>query len=143
MLLALLVLDVEYFWLPDRLTVPLAAMGLAAGIWLPPSVPDRLIGAAAGFASLAGIAYAYRVMTGRVGLGGGDPRLFAAIGAWLGWVALPFVLLLAASFGLALVAYDRLRGRAITRHSRIPLGALLAAAAWLLWVPGPFSVWER
>lgn len=137
MLLALLVLDVEHFWLPDRLTLPLAVAGLVLSLWLPPAFIDRLWGCLAGFASLTLIALSYRAVTGREGLGGGDPRLFAGIGAWLGWFALPFVLLLAALLGLALVAYDRLSGRMVTRHSRVPLGALLAAAAWGLWLAGP------
>lgn len=140
-LLALLVLDIENFWLPDALTLPLAALGLLAGLWLSPPLADRAIGAAAGFASLALIALAYKSLTGRVGLGGGDPKLFAAIGAWLGWMALPFVLLLAASLGLALVARDRLAGRPVTRHSRVPLGALLAAAAWAFWLAAPLLDW--
>jgi leader peptidase (prepilin peptidase)/N-methyltransferase len=138
-LLALLVLDVEHFWLPDRLTYPLAVIGLVVGIWLPPAFMDRAIGCIAGFTSLAGIAHGYRAITGRIGLGGGDPRLFAGIGAWLGWFALPFVLLLAAGLGLVLVAYDYLSGRRIHRYSRIPLGALLAAAAWSFWLVSPLN----
>ncbi len=136
-LLALLVLDVEHLWLPDALTLPLVIAGMAAGIWLPPALADRAIGAAGGFASLAAIAFAYRVTTGRVGIGGGDPKLLAAIGAWLGWQALPLVLLAASLFGLALAGFDRLAGRAVTRHSEVPLGALLAAAAWAAWLAGP------
>ena len=142
-LLTLLVLDAEHFWLPDRLTLPLAALGLALGVWLPPALADRAIGAVAGFASLAAIAAGYKAVTGRTGLGGGDPKLFAAIGAWLGWFALPFVLLLAAVLGFALIAHDRLSGRLVTRHSRVPLGALLAAAAWGLWLAGPITGWQR
>jgi leader peptidase (prepilin peptidase) / N-methyltransferase len=140
-LLALLVLDVEHFWLPDRLTYPLLATGLLAGLWVPPAFADRLIGCGAGFVSLAVIAYGYRAVTGRIGLGGGDPRLFAGIGAWLGWFALPFVLLMASVLGLVLVAYDRLSGHRIDRHSRIPLGALLAAAAWIFWLVSPLRGW--
>ena len=143
LLLALLVLDVEHFWLPNRLTLPLAALGLVAGIWLPPALADRIIGGVAGFASLTIIAAAYKALTGRIGLGGGDPRLLGAIGAWLGWIALPFVLLLAAVLGLALVGYDRFSGQIVTRHSRVPLGALLAAAAWGLWLAGPLTAWQR
>ncbi len=137
-LLALLVLDSEHLWLPDALTLPLLAAGLAAGYWLPPALADRAIGAAVGFATLALIAFGYKALTGRIGLGGGDPKLFGAIGAWLGWTLLPLVLLLATSLGLALVGYDRLAGRAVTRHSRVPLGSLLAAAGWLLWLVGPW-----
>lgn len=141
LLLALLVLDVEHLWLPDALTVPLLAAGLLAGLWLPPALFDRVIGAVAGFASLAGIAAGYKAATGRVGMGGGDPKLFGAIGAWLGWAVLPLVLLLAAVLGLALVLRDRLVGRAVGRQSRVPLGALLAAAAWCLWLVSPALQW--
>ncbi len=135
-LLLLVITDVEYFWLPDAVTLPLGLAGLAVG--LPPALSDRLIGAAAGFASLWLVAAAYKALTGRTGLGGGDPKLFAAIGAWLGWQLLPPVLLLAALLGLALVGYDRLSGRPVTRYSRVPLGAMLAAAAWPMALAAPF-----
>ncbi|WP_426166467.1 prepilin peptidase [Sandarakinorhabdus sp. DWP1-3-1] len=141
LLLALVVLDMEQLWLPDALTLPLLVAGLVAGLWLQPAMPDRVIGAVAGFASLAVIAAGYKAATGRVGMGGGDPKLFGAIGAWLGWAALPLVLLLAALLGLALVARDRLAGRMVGRHSRVPLGALLAAAAWWLWLVSPALQW--
>lgn len=133
-LLALAILDAEHFWLPDRLVLPLLVSGLLAAAWLAPPLPERLIGAASGYASLALIALAYHAATGRKGLGGGDPKLFAAIGAWLGWQLLPFVLLLAATLGLLLAAIHAARGRAIGRQTRVPLGALLAIAAWPLWL---------
>lgn len=133
-LLALAVLDAEHYWLPDRLTVPLLVLGLAAGLWLAPSLADRAIGATVGFAGLALVGGSYRLATGRTGLGGGDPKLFAAIGAWLGWFPLAFVLLSAALLGLALALIDRLRGRAVGRHSRLAFGALLAVAAWPFWL---------
>ena len=136
-LLALAVLDVEHFWLPDRLTLPLGLAGLFAGIWLAPPLADRVIGAIAGFAVLAGTAAGYKALTGRTGMGGGDPRLLAAIGAWLGWAVLPIVILLAAILGVALAGYDRRQGRDVGRHSRSPFGALLAAAAWPLWLVAP------
>lgn len=135
-LLALAVLDSEHFWLPDVIVLPLLIVGLAAALAGPPLLIDRLIGAAAGFAVLTALAAAYRHSTGRTGLGGGDPKLLAAIGAWLGWQALPLVVLLAALLGLMLVGVDHLRGREVTRHSRVPLGTMLAAAAWPLWLAG-------
>jgi leader peptidase (prepilin peptidase)/N-methyltransferase len=142
-LLTLLVLDAEAMWLPDRLTIPLALAGLAATYALSMPITDSLIGAAAGWASLGGIAAAYKALTGRTGMGGGDPKLFAAIGAWLGWFLLPVVLVFAAMLGLLLVGYDRLSGRPVTRHSRVPFGALLAAAAWPLWLAGPLAMIGR
>lgn len=139
LLLALAILDGEHFWLPRALTVTLAATGLLAGLWLAPPLVDRVIGLVAGGASLALVAAFYRGITGRDGLGGGDPWLLAGIGGWLGWGSLPFVLLLAASLGLFLVLLDRARGRPVSRHSRVPFGALLAAAAWPLWVLAPLN----
>ena len=135
LLLTLAALDVEHHWLPDRLTLPLMLLGLLAG-WggLPPALDDRLIGAVAGFGALWLIATAYRMLRGRIGLGGGDPKLFGAIGAWLGWQMLPFVLLLAALAGLAAVVAMRLRGDAITATTRLPFGALLAVAAFPVWL---------
>ena len=138
-LLTLAILDAEHFWLPDALTLPLLAAGLALGFVADPSLIDRLIGAAGGFASLAGIGIAYRSLRGRRGLGGGDPKLFGAIGAWLGWQALPFVLLLAALVGLISVAISLLRGRTPTAQTRVPFGAPLAVAAWAVWLVAPVA----
>lgn len=132
LLLTLAILDAEHFWLPDRLTLGLGLAGLALGFWLAPALDARLIGAGAGYLSLAGIAAAYRWRTGRDGLGGGDPKLLAGIGAWLGWQALPMVVLAAAVLGLLLAGVDRLRGGSVTGQTRLPLGALLAATAWPL-----------
>lgn len=135
LLLTLAALDAEHHWLPDRLTLPLLILGLAAG-WagVPPSLGERLIGAAGGFGALWLIGAAYRLLRGRVGLGGGDPKLFGAIGAWLGWQMLPFVLLLAAVAGLLAVLAMRLRGEAVTATTRLPFGTLLAVAAFPVWI---------
>ena len=134
-LLLLIVLDTRHFWLPDRVTLPLLVAGLLVAILgLGPSISDSIIGAGAGFASLWLVATGYRRIRGRIGLGGGDPKLFAAIGAWLGWAPLPFVLLGAALMGLGVLAVRSVRGRSVTATDRIALGALLALAAWPVWV---------
>lgn len=139
-LFLLAALDVEHHWLPDRLTLPLIPAGLlAAWAGFGPPLEHRLIGAAAGFLVLAAIAWLYRRLRGREGLGGGDPKLLAAIGTWLGWPLLPFVLLGAGLIGLAVLLLMRLRGQRITATDRLPLGTLMALAAWPLWlaVAGP------
>ena len=134
-LFLLAALDVEHHWLPDRLTLPLIPAGLAAAaIGIGPSLTDRAIGAAAGFLVLATIRLAYRKLRGREGLGGGDPKLLAAIGAWLGWMQLPFVLLGAGLIGLAALLLKRLRGGAVSATDRLPLGTLMALAAWPIWL---------
>ena len=134
LLLTLGVLDLQHFWVPDRLTGTLALIGLGAGAaGLPPTLADRVAGGATGFAALALIGWSYRRLRGRVGLGQGDPKLLGAVGLWLGWAALPFVLLGASLFGLAVVAVGRAAGRPFAGSDRLPLGTLMAAAAWPLW----------
>lgn len=134
-LVLLAALDARAMWLPDVLTLPLAAAGLLQGalsngvMSSGPAITDRLIGCAAGYAALALVAFAYRQVRGRDGIGGGDPKLFAAIGAWLGWAALPPVLLIASVIGLTLVAGRAVRGQGISATDMLPLGTLLAVAA--------------
>lgn len=137
MLLALALLDAEHFWLPDALTLPLLGLGLLASFLVPqPALVDRLIGAGAGYAMLALIALAYSAVRRRKGLGGGDPKLLAAIGAWLGWQALPLVLLAASLAGLGWAGVSALRGKPMAGQDRLPLGTLMALAAWPIWLIG-------
>lgn len=134
LIVALALIDLRAFWLPDVLTgllVVVAAGSALAGIDPPPEI--RLIGAAGGFLVLWGIARTYRLVRGREGLGGGDPKLFGAIGLWLGWEALPFVLLLGSLIGLMAVATMMARGTAVRSTTRLPFGSMLASAAFLAW----------
>lgn len=134
-LFLLAALDVEHHWLPDRLTLTLLPAGLAvAAIGVGPTLEARLIGAALGYAALVLIGWGYSKLRGREGLGGGDPKMFGAIGAWLGWPLLPHVLLGAGLIGLAVVLLMRLRGKAVAATDRLPLGTLIALAAWPLWL---------
>ncbi|TPG43729.1 prepilin peptidase [Sphingomonas koreensis] len=135
LLLALAALDVTAFWLPDRLTLVLALAGVATGaLGIDPPLVDRLIGGAAGFAVLWAIARGYRLARGREGLGGGDPKLFGAIGLWLGWRLLPAVLVLACAVGFALLLVRLLTGQGVRGDDRLPFGALLAIAAYPAWL---------
>ena len=128
LLLAPAVLDARHFWLPNALTAVLAVGGLLiGGLATGATLPDRLIGGAAGFVSLAVLAIAYSRLRGREGLGAGDPKLLAAIGLWTGWAALPGILAVASLAGLAIALVQR---RAAS--DRMPFGALLAGAA-VLW----------
>ena len=86
------------------------------------------------FAALFLIALGYRALRGREGLGGGDPKLFGALGAWLGWTQLPFVLVGAGLIGIAALLARRLRGGTVAATDRLPFGALMALAAWPLWI---------
>ena len=140
-LLLIAIIDAEHFWLPDRLTLPLLATGLMAAALLETRASsDSLIGAVAGFATLWCLAWAYRRLRGREGLGGGDPFLFAAIGAWTGWLGLPTVLIWAATAGLSLVLAKRLTGRGVSGSDRLPFGVFLAIGGWMTWLLGPIGL---
>lgn len=133
LLLALAALDIVAFWLPDRLTALLAVAGLASGLAFAPDMMTRAIGGVAGFASLWAVAAGYRLIRRREGMGGGDPKLFGAIGLWLGWPMLPAVLLVASMVGLGVVLSAQVRGQAMTADTALPFGALLAIAAYPAW----------
>jgi leader peptidase (prepilin peptidase)/N-methyltransferase len=127
LLLPLAILDARHLWLPDRLTLLLAVAGLlVGGFLLGVALPQRLIGGGAGFVALWLIGRGYRAVRGREGLGAGDPKLLGAIGLWMGWAALPAVLLGASLIGLVFAVA---RGRGAS--SMVAFGTLLAAGAML------------
>lgn len=132
-LLGAFVLDAEHLWLPDRLTLPLLGLGLWLGHG---SFADRCIGAAAGGGLLLLLALAYRRFRGRDGLGLGDVKLVAALGAWLGWQALPGLLLGASACGLLLALWLVLSGRTPDSATRLPFGACLCVVGFPLWLLG-------
>lgn len=135
LLLALAMLDVRAFWLPDRLTALLAASGIAVGVaGIGPDLGQRVIGGIAGFAALWTIAFGYRAIRGRDGLGGGDPKMLGAIGLWVGWQMLPIIVVLASMAGLGVVVLWTLTGRGAQSDDRLPFGTLLAIAAYPSWV---------
>jgi leader peptidase (prepilin peptidase)/N-methyltransferase len=140
-LLLIAVIDAEHFRLPDPLTLPLLATGGLAAVLLDHTAPvDALVGAAAGFAGLWLLAFVYRRLRGREGLGDGDPFLLAAGGAWVGWIGLPSVLLWASAAGLSFVAARLLVGKRISATDRMPFGPCLAAGIWLTWLLGPLGL---
>src|SRR5207302_954372 len=128
-------IDLRTWLLPDALTLPLIIAGLAASFMFDPDqLVNRALGAALGYASLITVAALYRALRGREGLGGGDAKLLAASGAWLGAAGLPQVILLAALSALAAAACLRLAGVRLGIHSALPFGPFLALATWVLWL---------
>jgi leader peptidase (prepilin peptidase) / N-methyltransferase len=95
---------------------------------------SRVFGGIVGFAGLFAIGWTYRKIRKRDGLGGGDPKLLGAIGCWLGWQALPFILLGASGVGLVAVFTLLVRGKPVAATTRMPLGALMAVAAFPVWI---------
>lgn len=139
-LLALGWIDLRRWLLPDVLTLPLILAGLAAAAAFDPDqLAGRALGATLGYVSLMAIAALYRRLRRREGLGGGDAKLLAASGAWLGAAALPQVILFAALSALAAVAGLRLAGVRLGAHSALPFGPFLALATWALWLSGSFG----
>jgi leader peptidase (prepilin peptidase) / N-methyltransferase len=128
---AIAVIDLRSFRIPDVLSLPLIASGLALSMWLPGmAFWPHLAGAMAGFVIFATIGTWYHRRTGTDGLGLGDAKLFAAAGAWLGWQALPIVLLIAALGG---IAFAVMQGRT-DRQSAIAFGPWLALGFWVVWI---------
>ena len=138
-LLALTLIDLDHKLLPDSLTLPLLWAGLLvnlpiSGAGLFATLPSSVLGAAAGYFALWSVYKLFKLVTGKEGMGYGDFKLLAAIGAWLGWQLLPVVILLSAVVGsivgIALIAFG---GR--SSQTAIPFGPYLAAAGLvaLLW----------
>jgi leader peptidase (prepilin peptidase)/N-methyltransferase len=140
-LLALAVIDLRHYWLPDAMTLPLIGAGLLAA-WLiqPARLEDHAVGALAGFLSFAGIAWGYRRLRRRAGLGLGDAKLLAAAGAWLGWPALPGLVVVAAALALAVALIRAATGERLGAATRIAFGPYLALALWLFWLYGPLAL---
>lgn len=134
-LLAASAIDFRHQLLPDDLILPLLWLGLLAALFgLYTDLPSAVIGAMAGYLSLWSVYQVFRLLTGKEGMGHGDFKLLAALGAWVGWQSLVAIIILSslvgAVFGLALVLF---RGR--DRQVPMPFGPFLAAAGWivLLW----------
>ncbi|HDX8595016.1 prepilin peptidase [Aeromonas dhakensis] len=134
-LVALTFIDLDKMLLPDQLTLPLLWGGLLfnlAGGFVP--LADAVIGAMAGYLVLWSLYWAFKLLTGKEGMGYGDFKLLAALGAWLGWQALPIVLLLSSLVG-AIIGISLILLRNHHQGKPIPFGPYLAIAGWiaLLW----------
>lgn len=126
-LVALAFIDVDTQLLPDDLTLPLMWAGIVSAAlgWIPVSLSASVGGAVAGYLSLWFVFHAYRLIRGKEGMGAGDFKLLAALGAWMGWVLIPSIILLSSAVGavvgIALIVFKR--------HDRdvpIPFGPYLA-----------------
>jgi leader peptidase (prepilin peptidase)/N-methyltransferase len=134
-LIALSMIDLDHQILPDTITLPMLWLGLLAslnGVFAAPQA--AVLGAAAGYLSLWSVYHGFRLLTGKEGMGYGDFKLLAMLGAWLGWQALPVIILLSSLVG-ALVGIGMMLALGRDRNVPIPFGPYLAAAGWLamLW----------
>jgi leader peptidase (prepilin peptidase)/N-methyltransferase len=138
-LIPLTFIDIDHQLLPDSLTLPLLWLGLFLSLWssqagaaaVPVDTRSSLIGAVAGYVSLWSVYHLFRLLTGKEGMGYGDFKLFAALGAWLGWQMLLPTILIAALVG-AVVGLGLIVLRRQDRSAPIPFGPFLAGAGWLV-----------
>ena len=141
-LIALSGIDFDTQLLPDSITLPLMWLGLIASlfpVFVGPT--EAIVGAAAGYLSLWCVYWAFKIVTGKEGMGYGDFKLLAALGAWFGWQALPMIILLSSLVG-AVVGITLIVAKGRDKQVPIPFGPYLAAAGWLAMVfGGQLSSW--
>ena len=144
-LIALAFIDLDTQLLPDNITLPLLWLGLLISLdhwFVTPS--EAILGAALAYLFLWTVYQLFKLATGREGMGYGDFKLFAVFGAWLGWQALPLILILSSVVG-ATIGVFLLARSGKDRHTPLPFGPYLAAAGWiaLLWGEGISGAYLR
>jgi len=135
-LVALTFIDFDTMLLPDSIVLPVLWLGIIANInVLYTDLTSAVIGAIVGYMSLWSIYWLFKIITGKEGMGYGDFKLFALIGAWLGWQALPVTILLSSLIG-AIVGISIMVVRGQDKNIAIPFGPYLALAGWVAMIWG-------
>ncbi|MFZ4835787.1 prepilin peptidase [Rouxiella sp. Mn2063] len=134
-LLALCVIDIRCYLLPDKLTLPLLWLGLIShSNASTATLRDAVYGAMLGYLAMRGIYWAGKKLIGREGLGYGDFKLMAALGAWLGWMSLPLVATFASVLGMVLFLLRYI----VTKNSgALPFGPSLAISGLVIYISQP------
>ncbi len=138
-LISLTFIDVDHQLLPDNMTLPLVWLGVLISLWgptagggpIPVDLRSSVIGALAGYVSLWSVYHLFKLLTGKEGMGYGDFKLFAALGAWLGWQMLLPIILIAAAVG-AVSGLIILSLKKQGHETPISFGPFLAASGWLM-----------
>ena len=143
-LLALALIDADTMLLPDNLTLPLlwAGLVLSALGWINVNLTDSVWGAVAGYLFLWLVHAVFKMVTGKQGMGEGDFKLLAALGAWLGWLALPGLVLMASLLGVLIALVMRWRG-ALASGQALPFGPSLAIAGACIACYEPALIFNR
>jgi leader peptidase (prepilin peptidase)/N-methyltransferase len=142
-LITVSVIDIDHQIIPDSISVPFVWIGLMLSLFHPMAGAEVLfidagtaiVGAVAGYLSLWSVYQLFRLMTGKEGMGYGDFKLLAVLGAWLGWQMLPLIILLSAVVG-SVVGISMIIVRRHDRNIPIPFGPYLAAAGWIAMLYG-------
>ena len=140
---AISMIDVDHQLIPDSIAYPLLWVGLTMSLFHPLGGADTLfiaprdaiVGTLAGYLSLWSVYQLFKLVTGKEGMGYGDFKLLAALGAWLGWQALPTIILMSAVVG-AVIGITMIVFRGRDRQLPIPFGPYLAAAGWITMLYG-------
>jgi leader peptidase (prepilin peptidase)/N-methyltransferase len=143
-LIAISMIDIDHQLIPDSMSLPLMWIGLFLALFHPMTgaqmlfvePKDAIVGALGGYLSLWSIYHLFRLITGKEGMGYGDFKLLAALGAWLGYQMLPLIIMLSAIVG-ALVGVALMIFKRHDRNVPIPFGPFLAAAGWIAMMYGP------
>lgn len=135
-LISLTMIDVDHYLLPDAITLPLMWLGILANIFgTYTSLESSVIGAMAGYLSLWSVYWVFKLITGKEGMGFGDFKLLAALGAWMGWQYLPMIILLSSLVGAVLgIGAILLMGR--DKAKPLPFGPYLAVAGFIAFIWG-------
>lgn len=135
-LISLTMIDVDHYLLPDAITLPLMWLGILANIFGTfTSLESSVIGAIAGYLSLWSVYWVFKLITGKEGMGFGDFKLLAALGAWMGWQYLPMIILLSSLVGAVLgIGAILLMGR--DKAKPLPFGPYLAVAGFIAFIWG-------
>jgi leader peptidase (prepilin peptidase)/N-methyltransferase len=131
-------IDIDHQLIPDSIALPLLWVGLGMSLFHPVAgsevlfiaPKDAIVGAMAGYLSLWSVYQLFKIVTGKEGMGYGDFKLLAALGAWLGWQALPMIIMMSAVVG-AIIGISMIVFRRHERSVPIPFGPYLAAAGWI------------
>lgn len=135
-LITLTFIDIDHQLLPDSITLPLLWLGIVFNLFtVYTDLTSSVIGAIAGYLSLWLVFHGFKLVTGKEGMGYGDFKLLAALGAWFGWLILPSIILLSSLVG-AIVGISLIVFRQHQRNIPIPFGPYLAAAGWIALVWG-------
>lgn len=135
-LIALIMIDIDTQLLPDDITLPLLWLGLianSAGLFT--SLSNAVWGAIAGYLTLWSVYQLFKLLTGKEGMGYGDFKLLAALGAWMGWQMLPQIILLSSLVG-AVIGVGMIMLRGHDKNIPIPYGPYLAIAGWIAFIWG-------
>ena len=135
LLIAMAGIDIDHQLLPDNITIPLMWAGILISFWaIHTDLSSSVTGAIAGYLILWSVYHVFRLLTGKEGMGYGDFKLLAALGAWLGWQMLPLIVLLSSVVG-ALVGVILMASGRLKKDKPMPFGPFIAAAGWvtLIW----------